>query len=84
MKKEYDFKDAQRGRFYRKGAKTKLPAPRTVLVRLKVTPQVHAALIALRNTGLFGDGCDSASVAEELIRRGLLDPTIAPYWRKKP
>lgn len=82
MKKEYDFSKGQRGRFYRKGAKMKMPNPRAVNLHLKITPQVLAALIALRDTGLFGDGCDSASVAEELLRRALLDPMIAPYWKK--
>ncbi len=83
MKKEYDFKNTQRGRFYRKGAKVKLPTPRAVVVRFKITPQVHAALIALRDTGLFGDGCDSASVAEELLRRALLDPQVVAHWQKE-
>jgi hypothetical protein len=83
MKKEYDFKNAQRGRFFRKGAKVRMPTPRVVEVRFKTTKQVHAALMALRNTGFFGDGCDSASVAEELVRRALLDPAILPYWRKQ-
>lgn len=82
MKKENNFKNAQRGRFFRKGAKVRMPTPRVVDVRFKVTRQVAAALIALRDTGLFGDGCDSASVAEELVRRALRDPEVLPYWRK--
>lgn len=83
MKKAYDFKGAQRGRFtIPKGTKVRMPTPRDVDVHFKVTKEVFAALFALRDTGLFGDGCDSNSVAEELLRRALLDPEIARYWRK--
>ena len=81
MKKEYDFSNARRGRFYKKGAKMKMPTPRAVNIHFKVTPQVASALHALRATGLFGDGCDSASVAEELLRRALRDPEVAAYWQ---
>jgi hypothetical protein len=51
-------------------------------VTFDVTQEVAAALRALRDTGLFGSGCDCASVAEELLRRALLDPEISRYWRK--
>jgi hypothetical protein len=56
--------------------------PRIVNVNFDVTQEVAAALRALRDTGLFGNGVDCASVAEELLRRALLDPEILPYWRK--
>ncbi len=51
-------------------------------VSFDVTQEVVAALNALRHTGLFGNGVDCASIAEELLRRALLDPAIAPYWKK--
>jgi hypothetical protein len=51
-------------------------------VNFDVTQEVAAALRALRDTGFFGNGTDCASVAEELLRRALLDPEIAKYWRK--
>ena len=54
----------------------------TLNVSFDVTQEVAAALQALRATGLFGNGVDCASIAEELLRKALLDPTIVPYWRK--
>ena len=57
--------------------------PRIVNVNFDVTQEVAAALRALRDTGLFGNGCDCASVAEELLRRALLDSSLVDYWRKK-
>jgi hypothetical protein len=55
---------------------------RIVNINFDVTQEVAAALRALRDTGFFGNGTDCASVAEELLRRVLLDPEIAKYWRK--
>lgn len=88
MKKEYDFKKARRGQ--RAGKFPKLDGrgvqamhPRIVNVNFDVTQEVAAALRALRNTGLFGNGVDCASIAEELLRRVLLDPQVLPYWRKR-
>jgi hypothetical protein len=54
-----------------------------VNVNFDVTQEVAAALRALRDTGFFGSGVDCASVAEELLRKALLDPQILPYWRKR-
>ena len=87
MKKEYDFKNAKRGRFTKKsptleGRGVQHMHPRVINVSFHVTQEVAAALRALRDTGLYGNGVDCASVAEELLRRALLDPTIVPYWRK--
>ena len=87
MKKEYDFQKAKRGLFAKT---TKLERskglrkmrPRVMNVSFDVTQEVTAALRALRDTGLFGNGVDCASVAEELLRRALLDPTILPFWKK--
>jgi hypothetical protein len=56
--------------------------PRIVNVSFDVSQEVAAALRTLSDTGLFGNGCDGASVAEELLRRALLDPEIVRYWRK--
>lgn len=56
--------------------------PRIVNVSFDVTQEVAAALRALRDTGLWGNGVDCASVAEELLRRALLDPEILSHWRK--
>ena len=84
MKKEYDFKNARRGRFTipkLEGKGVQQMHPRIVNVSFDVTQEVAAALRALRDTGLFGNGCDSASVAEELLRRALLDPEVAEHWR---
>jgi hypothetical protein len=53
---------------------------RVINVSFDVTQEVAAALRALRDTGLFGWDC--ATVAEELLRRALLDPDVAKYWRK--
>ena len=51
-----------------------------VNVNFDVSQPVAKALRALRDTGFFGVDC--ASVAEELLRRVLLSPEIATYWRK--
>ena len=87
MKKEYDFKNAQRGRFAGKfptlegkGVQTK--HPRIVHVNFDVSQEVAAALRTLRDTGLFGNGIDCASVAEELLRKALLDPETMKHWSK--
>jgi hypothetical protein len=56
--------------------------PRVVNVSFDVTQEVAAALRALRDTGFFGNGVDCASVAEELLRRVLLDPQVLSYWKK--
>lgn len=87
MKKEYDFKKAQRGRFAKKlptleGKGVQTMHPRVVNVSFDVTQEVAAALRALRDTGLYGNGVDCASVAEELLRKALLDSSILPYWRR--
>lgn len=58
--------------------------PHMINVSFDVTQEVAAALRTLRDTGLFGKGGDCASVAEELLRRALLDAQILPYWRKEP
>jgi len=61
--------------------------PRVVNVSFDVTQEVAAALRQLRDTGLFGNGVDCASVAEELmrqaLRQALLDPGIATYWQNR-
>lgn len=57
--------------------------PRVINVSFDVTQEVAAALRALRDTGLFGNGVDCASIAEELLRKVLLDPAVLPYWRKE-
>ena len=85
MKKEYDFKKARRGRFAGKfpkleGRGVQRMHPRIVNVSFDVTQEVAAALRALRDTGFYGSGVDCASVAEELLRRALLDPEIVPHW----
>jgi hypothetical protein len=53
--------------------------PRVVNVSFDVSQEVAAALRALRDTGLFGNGYDGASVAEELLRRALRDPEISRF-----
>jgi len=68
------FKKARRGRLLKR-----FPM---LNVSFDVTQEVAAALQALRATGLFGNGVDCASIAEELLRKALLDPAIVPYWRK--
>ena len=83
MKKAYDFKDGQRGRFYKKGAKVRLPDRRVVDVHFKATKQVVLALHALCATGLFGDGCTVGSVAEELLRHALLQPGVLEHWQSR-
>lgn len=85
MKKQHDFKAARRGRFAAsaptlEGKGVQRMHPRVVNVSFDVTQEVAAALRALRDTGLFGNGVDCASVAEELLRKALLDPQIEPYW----
>jgi hypothetical protein len=50
-------------------------------VSFDVSLPVAKALRALRDTGFFGTG-DCASVAEELLRRALMEPDIAAVWRK--
>ena len=54
----------------------------TLNVSFDVTQEVAAELNALRRTGFFGNGVDCASIAEELLRKALLDPSVLPYWRK--
>lgn len=86
MKKEYDFKNARRRRFHREtptleGHGVQTMHLRLVNVSFDVSQEVAAALRALRDTGLFGNGVDCASIAEELLRRALLDPDVAAYWR---
>lgn len=88
MKKPYDFKKVRRGRFAAAFRLEGKPGPREmhpriVNVSFDVTQEVAAALRALRDTGLFGNGIDCASVAEELLRRALLDEAILSYWRKR-
>jgi len=86
VKKQYDFSHAQRGRhaasLQLEGKGVRRMHPRVVHVSFDVTQEVAAALRALRVTGLYGNGCDCASVAEELLRRALLDPTVLTHWRK--
>lgn len=87
MKKKHDDKKTPRGRFAHafptlEGRGVQQMHPRVVEVRFEVTQEVAAALRALRATGLFGNGVDCASVAEELLRRALLDETIVPHWKK--
>ena len=86
MKAEYDFKHAQRGRYHRgrptlEGSGVQRMHPRVVNVSFDFTQEVAAALRKLRATGLFGNSVDCSSIAEELLRRSLLDPAIAPFWR---
>lgn len=87
MKKTYDFKKATRGRLAKnkptlEGRGVQCMHPRIINVSFDVTQEVAAALRALRNTGLFGNGVDCASVAEELLRKALLDRDVLPFWRK--
>ncbi len=79
-------KNAKRGRFAKKfptleGRGVQAMHPRIVNISFDVTQEVAAALRALRGTGLFGNGVDCASIAEELLRKALLDPQILSYWR---
>lgn len=88
MKKEYAFKHAVRGRFAKQaptleGKGVQRMHPRIVNVSFEITQEVATALRALRDTGLFGNGIDCTSVAEELLRRALLDPQIIAYWKKR-
>ncbi len=83
-----NFRGAKRGSVAKKvpkleGKGVQAMHPRIVNVSFDVTQEVAAALRALRDTGLYGNGVDCASVAEELLRRALLDPAILPYWRKR-
>lgn len=50
-------------------------------VTFDVSLPVAKALRALRDTGFFGTG-DCASVAEELLRRALLSPSVIEHWKK--
>jgi hypothetical protein len=80
-------KHAPRGRFAKKHPTLENKGvqrmhPRIINVSFDVTQEVAAALRTLRDTGLFGNGIDCASVAEELLRRSLLEPQIVPYWRR--
>lgn len=82
-------KTARRGRFARKfptieGRGVQKMRPRVVDVSFEVTQEVAASLRALRDTGLFGNGVDCASVAEELLRHALRDPAVLPFWKKVP
>ncbi len=88
--KENNFSGAQRGKSTPpRDPITKLEGrgvqrmhPRVVNVSFDVSQEVAAALRTLRDTGFFGNGCDCATVAEELLRRALLDPEVAAHWRK--
>lgn len=87
LNKHYDFKGGKRGRSAKKlsalnGRGVQIMHPRIVNVSFDVSQEVAAALRALRDTGLYGNGVDCASIAEELLRKALLDPTILPHWRK--
>ena len=85
MKKEYDFSKGKRGLFKRAialdGTGVQRQHPRIVNVSFYVTQEVAAALRALRDTGLFGIDC--ATVAEDLLRRALLDPAIVVHWKDR-
>jgi hypothetical protein len=60
------------------------PLPtRCVNVNFDVTQEVARALRVLRDTGMFGTG-DCASVADELLRWALLQPSIRLFWEPKP
>ena len=79
----------ERGRFAKKfptldGRGVQTMQPRIVNVSFDVTQEVATALRALRDTGLFGNGVDCASIAEELLRRALLDPQVIAYWQFPP
>jgi hypothetical protein len=87
MKKQHDFKKTRRGRFAStfptlEGKGVQTMHPRIVNVNFDVTQEVAAALRALRGTGLFGNGVDCASIAEELLRRALLQPGVVEYWKR--
>ena len=89
MKKRRGTKKPERGRFAKKfptleGCGVQQMCPRIVNVSFNVTQEVAAALRALRDTGLYGNGIDCASVAEELLRSALLDPQVLPYWQRNP
>ena len=78
-----DPRKAQRGKFAKlEGHGVQEMHPRIVNVSFDVTQEVAAALRALRGTGLFGNGVDCASIAEELLRKALLDPQVFPYWQR--
>jgi hypothetical protein len=59
-----------------------LPREKVVDINFTTSLSVARALEALALTGFFGNGRDSASVAEELLRRALLQPGIVEHWRK--
>ena len=46
-------------------------------ITLSITPQVRETLRELRETGLFGNGKDIESVAEELLRKAVRE---ARHW----
>lgn len=80
-------KAPERGRFANKfpvleGRGVQQMHPRIVNVSLDVSQEVAAALRELRGTGLYGNGVDCASVAEELLRWALRQPAVEPHWRK--
>lgn len=54
--------------------------PLIVEVSFTTTQEVAVALHALRSTGLFGNGVDCASVAEELLRYALRQPDVIRHW----
>ena len=85
MKKQH----AARGFFAKKmpkleGTGVQRMHPRIVNVSFDVSQEVAAALRALRDTGLFGNGVDCATIAEELLRRVLLQPGVIEHWKKGP
>ena len=86
MKKEHDFSSAERGKHPTitklEGRGVQRMHPRVVNVSFDVSQEVAAALRVLRDTGFVGNGCDCATVAEELLRRALLDPEVAKHWKK--
>lgn len=85
MKSPANKKQRQRGRFLippLEGSGVQKMHPRVVNVSFDVTQEVARALRILRDTGLFGNGADCASVAEELLRAALLRPDILHFWWK--
>lgn len=83
---EVPMKTVQRGRFAEnfptlEGRGVQTTHPRIVNISFDVTQEVAAALRTLRDTGLFGNGVDCASVAEELLRHTLRQPDVLEHWR---